>query len=149
VCQSARSVPGFFPRRRLLVKFAAGRWRGRRRSRGSRWFHRPAEGTLWQAILLLKHEQMEPLAADVAVPVPLDRRRERESAYNRGGGCTSNRWPGGSDCRIKLSLMVPTRAQPDKAILPLEERWEFVRVAFATRPGSQVDNLRVLLVDDV
>jgi competence protein ComFC len=46
-------------------------------------------------------------------------------------------------------LMMPTRARPDKGILPLEERWESVRVAFATRPGSQVDNLRVLLVDDV
>jgi predicted amidophosphoribosyltransferase len=42
-----------------------------------------------------------------------------------------------------------TRARPDKRILTLEERWESVRGAFATRPGSQVDNLRVLLVDDV
>jgi predicted amidophosphoribosyltransferase len=31
----------------------------------------------------------------------------------------------------------------------LQERWESVRGAFATRPGSQVDNKRVLLVDDV
>jgi len=28
-------------------------------------------------------------------------------------------------------------------------RWEAVRGAFATRPGSQVDKRRVLLVDDV
>jgi predicted amidophosphoribosyltransferase len=42
-----------------------------------------------------------------------------------------------------------TRARPDKQVLSLEERWESVRGAFATRPGSQVDNLRVLLVDDV
>jgi len=41
------------------------------------------------------------------------------------------------------------RARPDKHILSLEERWESVRGAFATRPGSQVDKLRVLLVDDV
>jgi predicted amidophosphoribosyltransferase len=34
-------------------------------------------------------------------------------------------------------------------LLNNEERWEGVRGAFATRPGSQVDNLRVLLVDDV
>jgi predicted amidophosphoribosyltransferase len=72
-----------------------------------------------QAILLLKHEQMEPLA-----------RRLRLLPH-------------------KAILMVTTRAQPDKGILPLEERWESVRVAFATRPGSQVDNLRVLLIDDV
>jgi predicted amidophosphoribosyltransferase len=42
-----------------------------------------------------------------------------------------------------------TRARPEKQVLSLEERWESVRGAFATRPGSQVDNLRVLLVDDV
>ena len=35
------------------------------------------------------------------------------------------------------------------AEVSLEERRESVRGAFATRPGSQVDNLRVLLVDDV
>jgi len=42
-----------------------------------------------------------------------------------------------------------TKARPDKRILSLEERWDSVRGAFATRPGSQVDNLRVLLIDDV
>jgi hypothetical protein len=34
-------------------------------------------------------------------------------------------------------------------IASLPERWESMRGAFATRPGSQVDNLRVLLVDNV
>ena len=43
---------------------------------------------------------------------------------------------------------MPTRARPDKRILSLEERWKSGRGAFATRPGSQVDNQRVLLVDD-
>ena len=33
--------------------------------------------------------------------------------------------------------------------LASNERWEAVRGAFATRPGSQVDKRRVLLVDDV
>ena len=42
-----------------------------------------------------------------------------------------------------------TKPRPDKQILSLSERWESVRGAFATRRGSQVDNLRVLLVDDV
>jgi predicted amidophosphoribosyltransferase len=39
--------------------------------------------------------------------------------------------------------------RPGKQVLTLEERWESVRGDFATRPGSQVDNKRVLLVDDV
>ena len=42
-----------------------------------------------------------------------------------------------------------TKARPDKRILPFEERWESARGAFATRQGSQVDNLRILLIDDV
>ena len=42
-----------------------------------------------------------------------------------------------------------TQARPGKQVLSLEERWESVRGAFATRPGSQVDNVRGLLVDDV
>jgi hypothetical protein len=36
-----------------------------------------------------------------------------------------------------------------KQVLRFEERWAPVRGAFATRPGSQVDSKRVLLVDDV
>jgi predicted amidophosphoribosyltransferase len=46
-------------------------------------------------------------------------------------------------------LLMRTKPRPDKHILSLSERWESVRGAFATRPGSQVDNLRVLLIDDV
>jgi len=46
-------------------------------------------------------------------------------------------------------LLTRTKPRPDKHILSLSERWESVRGAFATRQGSQVDNLRVLLVDDV
>src|SRR6202040_4361681 len=46
-------------------------------------------------------------------------------------------------------LLMRTKPTPDKHILSLSERWEYVRGAFATRPGSQVDNLRVLLIDEV
>ena len=48
-----------------------------------------------------------------------------------------------------LVLLMRTKARPDKHLLSNEERWRIVRGAFATRPGSQVDNKRVLLVDDV
>jgi len=41
------------------------------------------------------------------------------------------------------------RPRPDKHLRASNERWEAVRGAFATRPGSQVDKRRVLLVDDV
>lgn len=125
------------------------------------------EEAVVRAILLLKFEQIEPLgawfaerlaelvsadgerlAADVVVPVPLHRERERERGYNQAALVSK---PLAKRLRLphKAVLLVRTRARPDKQVLSLEERWESVRGAFATRPGSQVDNLRVLLVDDV
>jgi len=90
----------------------------------------------------------EALAADVVVPVPLHRDRQRERGYNQAALLAK---PLAKKLRLphKALLLTRTRARPDKQVLSLEERWESVRGAFATRPGSQVDNLRVLLVDDV
>jgi len=124
------------------------------------------EGALVQAILLLKYEQIEPLggwfaerlaevvkeqgsalAADV-VPVPLHRQRERERGYNQAA-LHSKPLAKKLGLPHKAVLLMRTRARPEKQIPTLEERWESVRGAFATRPGSQVDNLRVLLLDDV
>ena len=120
-----------------------------------------------RAILLLKFEQIEPLAewfaarlaeeaqaegeamgADVVVPVPLHRQREKERGYNQAALLSK---PLAKRLRLphKAVLLVRTRARPEQQILTLRERWESVRGAFATRPGSQVDNKRVLLVDDV
>jgi competence protein ComFC len=125
------------------------------------------EGNLVRAILLLKFERIEPLGdwfaqrlaelvekeadaleADVVVPVPLHRQRERERGYNQAALLSK---PLAKRLRLphKAVLLMRMRARPDKRILSLEERWESVRGAFATRPGSQVDNQRVLLVDDV
>ncbi|HUL14733.1 MAG TPA: ComF family protein [Terriglobales bacterium] len=125
------------------------------------------ENAVVRAILLLKFERIEPLggwfakrlsqivaeqgesfAADVVVPVPLHRERERERGYNQAEML--------SKPLAKLLglphrgvLLMRTKPRPNKDILTLEERWEAVRGAFATCPGSQVDNQRVLLVDDV
>ena len=125
------------------------------------------EAPLVQAILLLKFEQIEPLgawfaerlaelvhdegnplAADVVVPVPLHRDRQRERGYNQAALISR---PLAKRLRLphKAVLLMRTRARPDKRILSLEERWGSVPDAFGTRPGSKVDNLRVLLVDDV
>ena len=125
------------------------------------------QDSLVKAILLLKFEQMEPLgawfaerlaelvqaepdrlAADVVVPVPLHRDREKERGYNQAA-LVSKPLAKHLGLPHKAVLLMRTRARPDKRILTLEERWESVRGAFATRPGCQVDNLRVLLVDDV
>ena len=125
------------------------------------------QGPLVRAILLLKFEQIGPLgtwfaerlaevvasehdkfAADIVVPVPLHRQRERERGYNQAALISK---PLAKHLRLphKRLLLMRTKARPDKRILSLEERWESVRGAFAMRPGSQVDSLRVLLIDDV
>jgi len=125
------------------------------------------EGALARAILMLKFEEMQPLggwfgarlaeivaqegeamAADVVVPVPLHRDRQKERGYNQAALISK---PLARKLRLphKAVLLMRTRPRPDKQVLSLEERWASVRGAFATRPGSQVDKLRVLLVDDV
>jgi len=125
------------------------------------------EGPLIKAILLLKFEQIRPLgnwfasrlrevvererealSADVVVPVPLHHQREKERGYNQAA-LISQPLAKMLCLPHKAVLLVRTKPRPNKHILSLEERWESVRGAFATRPGSQVDNQRVLLVDDV
>jgi competence protein ComFC len=125
------------------------------------------DGALVRAILLLKWERMEPLgewlaeslaemvrreaeplASDVVVRVPLHRDRERQRGYNQAS-LISKPLARKLGLPHKAVLLMRTRPRPDKQVLSLEERWESVRGAFATRAGSQVDNKRVLLVDDV
>ena len=120
---------------------------------------------LVRAIVLLKFERVEPLgrwfagrpaevvkreglAADVVVPVPLHRQRERERGYNQAD-LIARPLARKLGLPYRAVLLVRTKPRPDKHILSLEERWDSVRGAFATRPGTQVDNLRVLLIDDV
>lgn len=119
------------------------------------------------ANLILKYERMEPLArwfaarlaelvrrqgdrfqADIVVPVPLHRVRERERGYNQAALLAK---PLAKALRLPYRpvLLQRVRERPAKRILSAEDRWEAVRGAFATRPGTQVDKLRVLLVDDV
>lgn len=123
------------------------------------------EGRLIRAIVMLKFERIEPLgawfatrlatvakrddlAADVVVPVPLHRQRERERGYNQAD-LIARPLARRLGLPYRSILLMRTKPRPDKHILSHSERWESVRGAFATRQGSQVDNLRVLLVDDV
>lgn len=125
------------------------------------------EGALVQAILFLKFENIEPLGklfsrwlaeivkqggpefeADVVVPVPLPRQRARERGYNQAA-LVARPLAKFLGLPYQSGLLTRVRPRPDKYLFNYEERWEAVRGVFATRPGSQVDNLRVLLVDDV
>jgi len=123
------------------------------------------QGAIVRAIMLLKIERMEPLgrwfaerlievarreaiSVDIVVPVPLHRQRERERGYNQAD-LIAKPLARRLGLPYRTALLTRTKPRPDKHILSLEERWDSVRGAFATRPGSKVDNLRVLLVDDV
>jgi competence protein ComFC len=109
-------------------------------SRSGAWFA--------EQLAELVHAEDDALAADVVVPVLLHRQREGERAYNQAALLSK---PLAKKLRLphKAILLMRTRMRPDKQVLSLEERWESVRGAFATRSDSQVDNLRVLLLDDV
>jgi ComF family protein len=125
------------------------------------------EGTLARAVLLLKHERIEPLgawfaaglaevvqtnaerlAADVIVPVPLHRQRARERGFNQ---VELFGRPLAKLLRLPYRpvLLVRSRARPEKHLLRNDEPWDAVRGAFAIQRGRRVDNLRILLLDDV
>lgn len=122
---------------------------------------------LSEAILLLKYEQVVPLAdwfgarlaqiaiqagrdwqADVVVPVPLHRDRRRERGYNQAeliARSVARRL----DLPFSSRLLIRTRPRPPRLVLSRAEHWKSVRGAYATSDGVKIDNRRVLLVDDV
>jgi len=125
------------------------------------------DDALIEAVLLLKYEQVTRLGgwfaarlaeivlrepdvwrADVVVPVPLHRDRQRERGYNQAELIAR---PLAKRLGLKLEsrLLVRTRPRPPQLVLSRSEHWKSVRGAYATREGLPVDNLRVLLVDDV
>ena len=105
---------------------------------------------LWFARLLAGSVTCRPelFAADVLVPVPLDRGRLRERGYNQAELIAKPlaRLLG---IPFRSYLLVRTRPRPNQLRLTRRERWETVRGAYATHERALVDKLRVLLVDDV
>lgn len=120
-----------------------------------------------RAVLMLKYQEVIPLggwfagllarlvdrnpnafAADAVVPVPLDAGRQRERGYNQAE-LIARPLARLLGIPFRSYLLVRTRPRPNKLHLTRLERWETVRGAYATHKTAQVDNLRVLLVDDV
>ena len=125
------------------------------------------EGALARAIVLLKFERIEPLGewfarqlqtlvlanrayleADVVVPVPLHRNRQKERGFNQVE-LFARPLAKLLGFPFKPVLLMRTRPRPEKHLLHYEERWESVRGAFAIKRDGRVDNSRVLLLDDV
>jgi competence protein ComFC len=125
------------------------------------------EGALARAIVLMKYEKIEPLGtwfakqldevvraegkrleADIVVPVPLHRQREKERGYNQVD-LFAKSLAGRLELPYRPVLLKRTKPRPEKHLLRQEERWEAVRGAFAMENGGRVDNSRILLLDDV
>lgn len=122
---------------------------------------------LSEAILLLKYEEVTRLGnwfsgrlaeialgdakewrADVVVPVPLHPERHRERGYNQAD-LIARPLAKLLNLSCESRLLVRTKPRPPQLVLSRTDHWKSVRGAYATRDGLQVDNLRVLLVDDV
>ena len=99
-------------------------------------------------LLELVSQHPETIPADVVVPVPLHPLRQRERGYNQAELIAR---PLAKLLHLPLGsyLLVRTKPRPDKHRLTRQERWRTVRGAYATRQGTRVDKLRILLVDDV
>jgi len=125
------------------------------------------EGSLAKAIVNLKFERIEPLGdwfakqlegvvrnnaaclvADVVVPVPLHRNRQKERGFNQVE-LFARPLARRLGLPFRPVLLMRTKPRPEKHLLDYEERWEAVRGAFAMKHDGRVDNFRVLLLDDV
>ncbi len=125
------------------------------------------DDALLRAITLLKHEAIRPLAAwfgsrlaeiarndprtlaaGLVVPVPLHPDRLRERGFNQAELLARA-------VAARLGLPLEPRAlqrrkpRPPKLKLSRHERWQAARGAYAAVTGTQFDNRRVLLIDDV
>jgi ComF family protein len=81
--------------------------------------------------------------ADMAVPVPLHRSRERSRGFNQARKLALHL--GLPVCDV----MVRTKKTESQADLPAERRHANVRGAFAVNPGMPVKDRVIVLVDDV
>lgn len=123
--------------------------------------------TLSQAILLMKYDQVTRLGgwfaarlaeivqreasewrADAIVPVPLHPARLRERGYNQAE-VIARPLARLLNLPCESRLLIRTKPRPSRLLLSRRERWTSVRGAYAMRPGREVDNRRILLVDDV
>lgn len=118
---------------------------------------------MMKAITLMKYEQVTRLghwfAAQLAervtenaeafrADVVLHPLRQRERGYNQAE-LIARPLAKRLGLPLRTYLLVRTKPRPARHRLTRHERWQTVRGAFATRSGTQVDKLRVLLVDDV
>ncbi len=87
-------------------------------------------------------------APEAVVPVPLHPRRRRERGYDQAlllARVLARHF----GCRLERRALVRTRYTSQQSLLPVTQRWDNVRGAFAVARAGPVEGKRLLLVDDV
>jgi predicted amidophosphoribosyltransferase len=84
-------------------------------------------------------QDAEAWRADLVIPVPLPADHLRERVHKHVAKRLS----------LEFGAYLLKRTKPRQPVLSRTERWTSVRGAYATREGAEVDNLRILLIDDV
>jgi ComF family protein len=99
----------------------------------------------WFAQAMLE-ERAEPPAADVLIPIPLSRGRQRERGFNQALEIAKplSRWTG---IALSASAAMRVRDTPPQASLPWSERAKNIRGAFAC--AAELTAKRVVVIDDV
>ena len=99
----------------------------------------------WFAQAMLER-RAEPPAADVLIPVPLARSRQRERGFNQALEIARplSRWTG---IPLLADTAIRVRDTPPQASLPWSERAKNIRGAFAC--ATALSGKRVIVIDDV
>jgi len=92
--------------------------------------------------------QPEPGRPDRIMPVPLHPTRLRSRGYNQALEL-ARPIAAALDIPLDYQSLQRIRATAAQSELPVEQRGRNMRGAFAVRAGSQLDGLRIALVDDV
>jgi ComF family protein len=100
------------------------------------------------AVLLRGCNGALPCPADVVIPVPLHRARERERGFNQAG-LLARRVARSLRADLGERWLGRARATAAQADLSGAERWTNVRGAFTLRDRGAVRGRHVVLVDDV
>jgi competence protein ComFC len=108
------------------------------------WF----EPFLAELLICAARPVLDGQRADMIVPVPLHRRKQREREFNQAERLARRL---GTATQLPVNARLLRRVRPTRTQTQLhrEERLENVRNAFAMRGGRRLNGERIVLVDDV
>ena len=109
---------------------------------------RPLANSLAQLLLTFAKKEFHPFAFEDVLPVPLERRKERERGFNQSA-LLAKALAEALTIPFSSGNLIRVRATVPQASLPREKRFENVRGAFRVRNPSLYAGKSLLLVDDI